>query len=70
MKRYIEACIVCQKAKRTSTNEGLYQPLPIPNRPWECLSMDFVVGLPKKKHGYDSVYVIVDRFRKMAHFVP
>ena len=66
----MESCVICQKAKGTSTNVGLYQPLQIPTRPWECLSMDFVVGLPKTRGGMDSVYVVVDMFRKMAQFVP
>lgn len=36
VRRYVESCVVCQKAKGTSTNTGLYQQLPIPTRPWEC----------------------------------
>lgn len=56
IRKFLESCTVCQREKGVSTNAGLYQPLPIPSRPWESLSRDFVIGLPKTKIGHDSLF--------------
>jgi hypothetical protein len=43
--------------------------IPIPEGPWESVSMDFMVSLPPSR-GFDAIMVVVDRFNKMAHFIP
>jgi len=67
---YVRSCDVSQRNKviRHKKN-GLLEPLELPMRPWTAISMDFIVGLPKS-HGYMKIWVIVDRFSKMAHFIP
>ena len=61
-------CVTCHMAK-SSFKPGLYSPLPVSVRPWEDVSMDFIVALPRTQRGKDAIMVVVDRFSKMAHFV-
>src|SRR3954467_509564 len=43
---------------------------PIPDWKWDKIGMDFITGLPRTRSGYDSIWVVVDRLTKVAHFIP
>ncbi|KAL4341343.1 hypothetical protein GQ457_08G022080 [Hibiscus cannabinus] len=67
---YVKTCLVCQQDKvEAGKPMGLLQPLPIPERPWESISMDFIIGLPKVDD-FSSIMVVVDMFSKYATFIP
>jgi hypothetical protein len=68
---YISLCDTCQRVKAEHQRPaGLLQLLKIPEWKWEEIGMDFIVGLPRTQAGYDSIWVIVDRLTKVAHFIP
>ena len=72
----IQDCDICCKSKTARHKPyGLLQPLPVPDGPWQSVSLDFIVKLPSSKDPltrvlYDSILVIVDRFTKFAYFIP
>ena len=65
-----KGCSLCCTSKPSNRKLGLYQPLLVPSRLWECISMDFVGGLPMTKKDHDYLFVIMDRFSKMCVLIP
>jgi hypothetical protein len=71
MAKFVAHYDICQWVKiERQKPSGLLQPLPIPEMKWEDISMDFINGLPRTPKGNDSIWVIVDRLTKVAHFIP
>ena len=66
---YVGRCPECQRNKPSNHKPyGLLQPLPIPLKNWESVSLDLITQLPKTAKGHDAVIVFVDRLSKMVHF--
>jgi hypothetical protein len=69
--KYVSECDTCQRVKASHLKSaGTLQPLLIPSWKWEDICMDFIVGLPNTSQHHDSIWVIVDRLTKIAHFLP
>ena len=68
--KFVAECLTCQQVKiEHQRPSGLLKPLLIPEWKWEHITMDFVHGLPRTQKGYNSIWVIVDRLTKSAHFL-
>jgi hypothetical protein len=69
--RYVSKCDIYRKVKADYMKPGgLLQPLSIPEWMWDDISMDFIVGLPLMTCKFNSIWVIMDRLSKSAHFIP
>ena len=69
LKLHIKECDVCQQMKSETCHLArLLQPLPIPDKPWSAVSMDFIDGLPRSQR-MDVIMVVVDRLTKYVHFI-
>ena len=69
--KYVSECDIFQRIKASHLKvAGTLQPLSIPSWKWEDINMDFIVGLPNTSQKHDSIWVIIDRLTKTAHFLP
>lgn len=67
---FVKCCDTCARCKYEAiSSPGLLQPLPIPSRIWESITMDFIERL-LRSHGKDTIWVLIDRLSKYAHFIP
>jgi hypothetical protein len=69
--KYVSECDICQRVKASHLKSAdILQLLSIPSWKWEDINMDFIVGLPNTSLMHDSIWVIIDRLTKTAHFLP
>jgi len=70
VRKYCSECDICQRTKAPRhAKHGLLHPLELACKPWTHISTDFITDLPESE-GATIILVVVDRFTKMAHFVP
>jgi hypothetical protein len=68
---YIARCMECQRVKAEHRHSpGLLQRLPIPEKKWEVVSIDFITKFPRTTRQNDSIMVVVDKLIKVSHFFP
>ena len=71
IRKHVKECDACQRTKASNQPPvGELHPLPIPQRPWQSIGMDYLGPVPVSKSGNDMVLIAVDRLTKMAHFIP
>ena len=74
VREYIRTCPICQRTKvKRHLPYGALSSFPMPSKPWEEITLDFITGLPPSRFRgkvFDSILVLVDRYTKMARYVP
>ena len=65
VEQYVRNCSCLRDKARRDKQPGILKPLPIPSKPWEHITMDFL-SLPKSKSGYNSAWVVMDRLSKQS----
>jgi hypothetical protein len=70
VKKFVRKCKICQYAKGNKKKHWIVSTISYSSRPWDVICMDFMLGLPRTQRGSDSIFLVVDRFSKMAHFIP
>ena len=70
-KDYVLSCEECQRNKPShQKTAGLLQPLPVPDKKWDIVTMDFITQLPLTKKGHDAILVVVDKLSKTIKAIP
>src|SRR4051794_25451824 len=70
-KEYVNSCEECQRNKPSHQKAAaMLQPLPIPDRKWDVVTMDFITQLPPTKNGHDAIFVVVDKLSKTIKAIP
>ena len=69
--QYVTTCLECQRNKPSNARPyGLLQPLPIPQRTFEQVTIDLITQLPRSMRGNDAIVVMVDKLSKLVHYAP
>jgi hypothetical protein len=68
---YVRSCVTCSTTKpKQQLPAGKLVPIPIPSRPWQTITMDFLGPLPRTSNFHDMILIVDDKLTKMAHFIP
>ncbi|GJP55979.1 hypothetical protein CLOM_g15017 [Closterium sp. NIES-68] len=71
VQKFVTLCTTCQRMKSSKHKKaGLLQPIPVPEQPWQVVSLDFITRLPTTTSAHDAILVVIDKFSKMGHFIP